>query len=85
MKLKKLTKDLIGKKVTCIIGSTKITDAVISFDGSHYGIMQNKIQGYDFPKSFKFGYKCSWAIEGIGQNSVRDLCLVDETPTYEIY
>jgi len=86
MKVEKLTRDMVGKKITCKIHGDKVTKGILGFDGIFY-IAQNKRQGYEATE--RYGFTKTWGIDGVdinkNPNGIAEFELLDYEPQYEIY
>lgn len=63
------TKDMVGKKISCVIEFTKIDDAEIHFEDDSFFILQNLKNGNSCEE--KKGYAYSWKVNGGNESCLR--------------
>lgn len=86
MEIEKLTQDLIGKEISCIINGIEIKSAKINFQNQSYYICQNKKDGSRCKNTL--GYKYSWWIsDDINHlnDDVTNIQLINNESNYDIY
>jgi len=92
MEIFEITPDLVGKEISCIIGGTEIPSAEIYFSGNKYFIMNDYKNGYweEVVKKSGTNYKYGWSVSSgsesyLKTNTVSNIKLITNEPTYEIY
>lgn len=84
-----ITKDMIGKKISCTIEGKTVEEALITWDNSRYFLLQNVKEGLSADD--KKGYLYSWSVKNgssymIKDNKVRNIILLEPiVASYELW